>query len=104
MALYYSDDNFEVLAFYPYPSVVLYSLSAYTEIFGKKNGDRRVKQLFDGILKKAEVMKGKHLMDNKIAFKVRYVTTDTILYIGYKDNTWSVGLSVYQEYNKEITF
>ena len=104
MALYYSDDNFEVLAFYPYPSVVLYSLSEYTEIFGKKNGDRHVKQLFDGILKKAEAMKGKRLIDNKIAFKVLYVPTNTILYIGYKDNTWSVGLSVNQEYNKEITF
>ena len=49
-------------------------------------------------------MKGKHLMDNKIAFKVLYVPTNTILYIGYKDNTWSVGLSVSQEYNKEIIF
>lgn len=104
MTVYYSDDNFEVIAFYPYPSVVLYRMSEYTELFGKKDGDRHVKQLFDGILKKAEAMKGKHLMDNKIAFKVRYVPTDTILYIGYKDNTWSVGLSVNQEYNKEITF
>ena len=103
MTLYYSDDKFEVLAFYPYPSVVLYRLSEYTELFGKKNSNRHVKQLFDGILKKAETMKGKHLMDNKIAFKVLYVPTNTIIYIGYKDNTWSVGLSVNQKYNKEIT-
>ena len=106
MTLYYSDDNFEVLAFYPYPSVVLHRMSEYTELFGQKCGkcgDRHVKQMFDGILKKAEAMKGKRLMDNKIAFKVLYVPTNTILYIGYKDNTWSVGLSVNQEYNKEIT-
>ena len=103
MTLYYSDDNFKVLAFYPYPSVVLYRLSEYTELFGKKDRNRHVKQMFDGILKKAEAMKGKRLMDNKIAFKVLYVPTNTILYIGYKDNTWSVGLSVNPEYNKEIT-
>ena len=103
MTLYYSDDNFEVLAFYPYPSVVLHRMSEYTELFGQKGGDRHVKQMFDGILKKAEAMKGKRLMDNKITFKVLYVPTNTILYIGYKDNTWSVGLSVNQEYNKEIT-
>lgn len=102
MTLYYSDDKFEALSFYPYQSVVLHRLSEYTELFGKKDGDRHVKQLFDGILKKAETMKGKHLMDNKIAFKVRYVPTNTILCIGFKDNTWSVGLSVNQEYNKEI--
>ena len=104
MTVYYSDDTFEVLAFYPYPSVVLHRMSEYTELFEQKGGDRHVKQLFDGILKKAETMKGKRLMDNKIAFKVLYVPTNTILYIGYKDNTWSVGLSVNQEYNKEITF
>ena len=104
MTLYYSDDNFEVLAFYPYQSVVLHRMSEYTELFGQKGGDRHVKQMFDGILKKAEAMKGKRMMDNKIAFKVLYVQTNTILYIGYKDNTWSVGLSVNQEYNKEITF
>lgn len=104
MTLYYSDDKFEVLTFYPYLSVVLHRLSEYTELFGKKDGDPHVKQLFDGILKKAEAMTGKHLMDNKIAFKVRYVPTDTILYIGYKENTWSVGLSVHHEYNKEIVF
>ena len=75
----------------------------YRVVWKKKDSNRHVKQLFDGILKKAETMKGKHLMDNKIAFKVRYVPTNTILYIGYKDNTWSVGLSVNQEYNKEIT-
>ena len=103
MTLYYSDDNFEVLAFYTYPSVVLNRMSEYTELFGQKGGVRHVKQMFDGILKKAEAMKGKRLMDNKIAFKVLYVPTNTILYIGYKDNTWSVGLSVNQEYNKEIT-
>ena len=67
-----------------------------TELFGKKGGDRHVKQMFDGILKKAEAMKGKRLMDNKIAFKFLYVPTNTILYIGYKDNRF-VHFSVYDK-------
>lgn len=43
---------------------------------------------------------------NKIAYRIRHNETGTILYAGYKDGTWSIGLDAknIDGYNNTIEF
>ena len=87
--------NFKVETWYSYPTCVIMRFAEYEENgFHGTAGDKKVKAFFEDVLKYTENMLNKHLMDNKIAFKVLYVPTNTVFYVGYKDNVWSVGLDL----------
>ena len=100
----FNADNFDILEFYPYPSSVQYRIAECNCLFDNFKGDIKVKNIFDNILAKANKMTGRDLMDNKISFKVRHIPTDTILYIGFKDNIYAIGLKVWQEFNEKYVF
>lgn len=91
-------DTLKILEFYPYPSSVQYRLAEYNELKEPATGDEKVKRLFEIVLKEASNKMNRNLMDNKVAFKVEHIPTNTIFYIGYKDNIYALGLKVYQEY------
>ena len=96
-------DKFEVLSYHAYPTTVLYELNSYTELFGRATGDKHVQILFENVLKDMDAKHNKYLRDNKVAFKLRHVPTGTILYVGYKDNTYRVGLDITKE-GREMKF
>ncbi len=97
MTVYFSTDNFEILKFYSYPCSVVERLAEYTECdLNNPCGDRHVKKFFEDCLKQTEFQTcRKSLMDNKIAMEIRHKASNTILYVGYKDNTYCIGLSMH---------
>jgi len=95
-------DELKVTEFYPYPSVVLYTLGMYDEIWSPGTGDKKIKNLFDKVLEKANKDHNANFMDNKIAFKVIHVPTGCQFYIGYKDGIYRFGFDVKQEYDRKI--
>jgi len=88
-------DSFKILEFFPYPSFVQYEITFWDEF--EKRGDWSIKKLFENILKRANEITGETLSDNKIAFKIIHIPTETTLYIGYKDGKYSVGMDVWSE-------
>lgn len=102
MNIYLQPEDLEVLSFYPYPSCILCDIAEYDEMWNEGTGDKHCKSLFNTICKMAEAKYGCQLMDNKIAFKFRHIPSDTILYIGYKDGIYKVGLKVFNESNFSI--
>ena len=40
-------DELKVTEFYPYPSVVLYTLGMYDEMWSPGSGDKKIKNLFE---------------------------------------------------------
>lgn len=95
-------NDLNVIEFYPYPSVVLYTLGMYDDIWSPGTGDKKVKILFEKVLEKANKEHSTNFLDNKIAFKFKHIPTKTMLYVGYKDGIYRLGLSVKQEYNKKV--
>lgn len=95
--------DFEILEFMGYPSFQQSIIAEYDE--WEKRGDIRVKRFFENILKKAE-KSHPHLMDNKVVFKIRFVSEENpvILYVGYKDNHYRISLTAYTESSKKINF
>lgn len=96
MTILNNPENFKVLEFYYYPTVVIRRIVEYDDGFhaNSPHNDEDVKDLFEELLKVAEKKIGKKLMDNKIAIKVLYKPTKTIFYVGYKDWNWSIGLDL----------
>lgn len=94
--------NINIIGFYSYPSTIQYRLSEYNELKEPATGDEKVKRLFELVLKEASNKLNKNLMDNKVAFKIEHIPTNTILYVGYKDNIYALGLNVYKEYGTMI--
>ena len=93
-------DSFDVLEFYPYASFIQEQIVVYNEL--EKLGENHVKQLFDDLFEIAKSKNDKVYIDNKIAMKIRGCNTGTILYIGYKDGIYSIGLSMYTESSRKI--
>lgn len=91
-------EDIKVLAFYPYQTFPKHIIAEYECLWNKKHGDRHIKDLFERVLAKAEQITNARYMDNKIAFKILYKPTDTILYVSYKDDRYVVCLDVEQEY------
>ena len=88
--------NFKIEAFYGYPTYQQNIVNFYDE--SENHGSPAIKRFFHQILDTAEEMTGKHLMDNKIAFKLSLKDDPkTVVYIGYKDNKYSLSLSVKSE-------
>lgn len=96
MNLIYNLKDVEILEFYPYPSHVSIEIAEYDEFINKR-GDHHVKELFEAILSKANKEYNRNFLDNKIAFKIRHVPTNTTLFVGMKDSVYRVGLKVENE-------
>ena len=84
--------------FYHYPTCVVDRIVEFEETFGNKphfdRGNKDVKKFFEDCLKYAEEKLGRHLMDNKIAMKVVVPDTGQYFFVGYKDNIYTIGLSL----------
>ena len=95
--VYLSLDNFKIKAMYRYPTYVqIPFINTYSP--NVKRGDKDVKEFFNEMLEQAETLTGrKNLMDNKIAFKVEYTPTGAEFYVGYADNTYTIGFDIYTE-------
>lgn len=95
-------DDLKVVEFYPYPSVILYQIGMYDEIWNPGCGDKNVKHLFEKVLEKANTSHNTNFLDNKIAFKVIHEPTGCQFYIGVKDGIYRFGFGVKQEYDRKI--
>lgn len=93
-------NSFDVLEFYPYPSFIQEQIAVYNEI--ENLGEKHVMQLFDDLFEIAKNKNDKIYINNKIVMKIRGRSTGTILYIGYKDGIYSIGLSMYTQSSQKI--
>ena len=96
MTFTFDPNSMVVTAFYSYPTCVVDRIAEYSEdLFDKPRGDNNIKELFEDCLKYTEEKLAKnHLMDNKIAMKVVIPETGQFFYIGYKDNIYTIGLTL----------
>jgi len=93
MTIFNNFEYFEVKEFYCYPTTVIHRIVEWDEAF-HPGGNKNIKNLFNYLLKITANKLNKdikEIQDNKIAIKVIYKPTNTIMYVGYKDNNWSVG-------------
>lgn len=93
MPIIFNPNRFTILEFFSYPCCVVERTAEYEDNGWHRTtcGDKYVKEFFDAVLAKAREITGKHLMDNKIAFKIYDNETDSTFYVGYKDNIWAIG-------------
>ena len=113
-------DNFKVVEYYPYTSIVTMRI-VETDLFHENIFDKWLKSLWKEIEEWLETEKG-IMPDNKVAVKLA-VKDDVfsqrkfrpsndylggVVYIGYKDNVVSIGFGVWQpddwtkKYNKKF--
>lgn len=101
MKIFASD--FNIVEFFPYPSVVIYEISSYDDMQHKGKGDPWIKDFFDEVVNMAEMTYERKFMDNKIAFRITHKKLpDSSLYVGYKDGIYRIGLSVKNSNNISI--
>ena len=91
MTYTFNPDRYRVTMFYSYPCCVVDREVEYEEGALGNYGDVSVKEFFEAVLKHAEETTGRHLMDNKIAFKVVDKVENKTFYVGYKDNIYCIG-------------
>lgn len=92
MTYTFDPNRFELIEFYSYPCCIVNRSEEYEEGgWHHVDGDKSVKDFFNAVLKHAESIVGRSLMDNKIAIKVHDKVENTIFFVGYKDNIWCVG-------------
>jgi len=96
--------HFTVVEFFSYPCSVVNRTATYEERgIGGTRGDKSVKEFFKAVLDYAQNFTGKHLMDNKIAFKVVDNDTKSSFYVGYKDNIYCIGPELHPYMNSCYT-
>ena len=96
--------RFIVIEFFSYPCSIVNRTAIYEERgIGGTHGDKSVKEFFKAVLDYAQNCTGKHLMDNKIAFKVRDNEDPATFYVGYKDNIWCFGSELHPYMNSTYT-
>ena len=87
--------RFTIIEFFSYPCSVVDRTATYEENgFHGTRGDKYVKEFFEAVLVETHKITGRHLMDNKIAFKVKDNEDPAIFYVGYKDNIWCFGTTL----------
>lgn len=100
----FDPNRFTIIEFFSYPCSVINRTVTYEENgFHGTHGDKSAKEFFEAILKEAQKITGRHLMDNKIAFKVYDNATDCLFYVGYKDNIWCFGPALHPYMNSCYT-
>lgn len=96
--------RFTIIEFFSYPCSVVDRTITYEENgFHGTRGDKSVKEFFEAVLNEACKITGRHLMDNKIAFKVIDNNTKSTFYVGYKDNIWCFGPTLHPYMNSVYT-
>ena len=100
----FDPNRFTVIEYFSYPCSVIDRMETYEEngVHGTR-GDKSVKEFFEGVLEEARKITGKHLMDNKIAFKVADNVDQKLFFVGYKDNIWSIGATLHPYMNSTYT-
>lgn len=96
-------DNFEILAFYPYPSTPRDLVAEYDNGINY-TGCKELEPLFESLMDTIDSHQKYSMRDNKTTIKVRYIPTNEIFYLGSKDWFYRLGKSVYQERGTEIIF
>lgn len=93
MTMLFDAKRFEIQEFYSYPCTVCDRIVEYEERgIGGTRGDEDVKDFFNECLEETQKKANKkHLMDNKIAMRIKDNETGNILYVGYKDNIYCIG-------------
>lgn len=98
MTFYFNPKGMIPVAFYYYPTCVCDRIAEFEDFGDNKprfdRGDSDVKEFFEGCLKYTEEKLGCQLMDNKIAMKVVIPDTGQYFFVGYKDNIYTIGLSL----------
>ena len=96
MTTYKFDPNrYRLVKFYSYPCSVIDRIDEYEfNGFYGTHGNESVKEFFEDVLKQAREITGKNLMDNKIAFEVADDEEEMLFFVGYKDNIWSIGVTL----------
>lgn len=101
----YNPSDYEILAFYPYPSTAIKIVEECDELpFNNYHGNQKIKDLFEGLMNEIDSHTTQSLRDNKISIKIKNKETKDILYISYKDGFYRIGTDVFQEHNLEYTF
>ena len=100
----FDPNRFTILEFFSYPCSVVDRTATYEENgFHGTRGDKSVKEFFEAVLAEAHKITGRHLMDNKIAFKITDNRNGRTFYVGYKDNIWCFGPSLHPYMNSCYT-
>ena len=100
----FDSKRFTIIEFFSYPCSVVDRTATYEENgFHGTCGDKSVKEFFEAVLKEAQKITGRPLMDNKIAFKVRDNEDPATFYVGYKDNIWCFGSKLHPYMNSCYT-
>lgn len=98
MTFHFNSERMIPTVFYGYPTCVCDRIAEFDDFVDHKprfdRGDNDVKEFFDDCLKYAEERLGRSLMDNKIAMKVVMPDTGQYFFVGYKDNIYTIGLSL----------
>lgn len=95
-------EDYNILNFYGYTTFIQNVISEYSEHDGRGHIQTKwfVKKLIEEGSKKA----GLDLSDNKIAFKILHIETGTILYAGFKDGVYRIGLTCRQQFGRNYDF
>ena len=108
MTYVFDPERYKVTMFYSYPCCVVDREVEYGEDgFGahrRISGDVSVNEVFEAVLKTAEEITGRDLMDNKIAFKVIDNVNNSTFYVGYKDNIYCIGKELNPYMNSCYTY
>lgn len=86
--------------FHSYPSTVQTRLIEYDDF--KKQGDDKIKEIFEELITDAEEKYNRPFSDNKVAFE--FNLHGHIVYLGYKDGIYALGLDLYQIEGKVFNF
>lgn len=108
-------EHYDVVGFYPYTSIVTNRLLSTNPNY-ETECDELLKSFYEKAMEKAKALGCRE--DNKIAIELKpsvggnlNMLDDVIsssIFVGYKDNTYSIGLSVFQpdlyvkKYNKKF--
>jgi hypothetical protein len=96
-------ENYEILAFYPYPSTPRDIVAEYDDCMTHK-GTTKLKPLFETLMDEIDSHQKGSMRDNKTTIKIRHIPSGAEYYLGYKDGFYRMGKTVYQELGMEITF
>ena len=88
------------MRFHSYPSTVQTRLIEYDDF--KKQGDEKIKEIFEELITDAEEKYNRPFNDNKVAFE--FNLHGHIVYLGYKDGIYALGLDLYQIEGKVFNF
>lgn len=97
MTFSFDPKSMVVTSFYSYPTCVVDRIAEFEEYVDepvRRKADKDIKEFFEDCLKYAEEKLGRHLMDNKIAMKVVIPETGQFFYVGYKDNIYTIGITL----------